>query len=130
MFETEFLTAGLTIIGGVTIYVIGELINQFMIKPVVELKEEIGRVASCLVYYAYIVPKKMGSGEQIWKTSQREPHIHIFEIWGARVYELVTGDEQALQKTWKALPKAIDDRYKLSPSDRQQLLEFFQAAFH
>src|SRR3989339_892262 len=67
MYETEFITAGLTIIGGVTIYVIGELINQFMIKPVVELKEEIGRVASCLVYYAYIYANP--------KTTNRESEL-------------------------------------------------------
>lgn len=67
MYQTEFLTAGLTIIGGVIVYVTGELLNQFKIKPLVELKEEIGRVASSLVYYAYIYtnPNVVGKERQL-----------------------------------------------------------------
>lgn len=54
MYETEFLTAGLTIIGGIIIFVIGQLINQFFIKPIISLKEEIGRIAYALIYYSNI----------------------------------------------------------------------------
>ena len=51
MYETEFLTAILTISGGIIIFVGGQIINRFMIDPIVSLKEEIGKVAYCLVYY-------------------------------------------------------------------------------
>ena len=80
MYETEFITAGLTIMGGVTIYVTGELIKQFMIKPVVELKEEIGRVASCLVYYAYIYTNP--------KTVNRESELEASHELRLRASEL------------------------------------------
>ena len=80
MYETEFLTAGLTIIGGVIVYVIGELINQFIIKPVVELKEEIGRVASSLTYYAYIYSNP--------KTANRETELEASHELRLRASEL------------------------------------------
>ena len=51
MYETEFLTAGLNIIGGIIIFVLGQLINSHFIKPASELMEEIGRTFSVLVLY-------------------------------------------------------------------------------
>lgn len=54
MYETEFLTAGLTIIGGITIFVIGQLVSQFLIKPIISLKEEIGKITYALMYYSNV----------------------------------------------------------------------------
>ena len=95
-----------------------------------KLKKVADRHPDAIVYYAYIVPEKASSGELIWKTSQREPNSHIHKAWGSKVYEIVTGDKSALEKTWKALPHSINDKYKLSSDDTQKLLEFFEAAFH
>lgn len=64
------------------------------------------------VYYAYVVPKKPSSGEKIWKTSQREEDKRIFEVWGLKVYDIVTGDKNALLKVFEAIPLAIKDIYK------------------
>ena len=52
MYETEFLTAGLTIIGGVFIFVVVEILNQFLIKPIIDLKEVIGKITYALMYYS------------------------------------------------------------------------------
>ena len=48
---SELGKAGLTILGGVTIFVLGQIVNSYFIKPVVELMEEIGRTFSVLVLY-------------------------------------------------------------------------------
>lgn len=81
------------------------------------------------VYYAYIIPKNPGSGERIWKPAQRTPNQSILEAWGCRVYEIVTGDGEALIKTWKILPLAISDliksKHNLSKEDKKQLITFF-----
>jgi len=49
------------------------------------------------------------------------------------VYELVTGDPDALEKTWNALPKVLDDvyskQYKIPEADQTSLLEWFKAGF-
>jgi hypothetical protein len=47
-------TATLTILGGVSIYVIGQLVTKLFIEPVHELRLHIGRVAAGLVYWAHI----------------------------------------------------------------------------
>ena len=84
--------------------------------------------------YAYIIPKNGGSGERIWRTSQREPQTNILEAWGSRMYEIVTGDKDALKKTWKALPRAIAEVLGQSSAvekeDMKRLVEFFEDAFH
>ena len=34
-------------------------------------------------------------------------HPRIKEVWGKEVYKLVTGDKDALDKTWEAVNKAL-----------------------
>ena len=80
MYETEFLTAGLTIIGGIIIFIIGESINQFMIKPVVSLKEEIGRVAYCLVYYADIYANPNIKNDTLIREASKELRARASEL--------------------------------------------------
>ena len=62
MYETEFITAGLTIIGGIIIFAGGQLINEFVIKPIVSLKQEIGKIAFALTFHAnmYTSPNLRG----------------------------------------------------------------------
>lgn len=80
MYESEFLTAGLTIVGGVIIYVAGELLNQFMIKPLVDLKEEIGRIASSLVYYAYVYTSGGAIGRERQLEASHELRLRASEL--------------------------------------------------
>jgi hypothetical protein len=53
-----FLTSSLTIIGGVTIFVIGQIILRFIIEPILELNKLRGEIAFSLIFYAnvYINP--------------------------------------------------------------------------
>lgn len=48
-------TAAFTIIGGVIVYVIGELLSKFFIEPVHELKRVIGEVRFNLAFFAPII---------------------------------------------------------------------------
>ena len=53
-YEKEILTATLTITGGVMVFVLGQVVNEIVIKPVISLKKEIGKVTSCLTYYGHL----------------------------------------------------------------------------
>jgi hypothetical protein len=56
---TEFLkialTACLTILGGVIVYVIGQLLSKFLIEPTHELKKTIGEVRFNLALHAQVI---------------------------------------------------------------------------
>ena len=47
-------TSALTIIGGVLIYVIGQILMKFVIDPIHELKAHIGRITDSLIFYANV----------------------------------------------------------------------------
>lgn len=72
-------------------------------------------------FYAYITPKDGTSGEKIWKISQRVPNPRVIEIWGSRVYELVTGDAKHLEEMWTALPGAIYEIIQKNHLDKSDL---------
>ena len=80
-------------------------------------------------YWAYIIEKDNSSGVSSWNKKDRTKDKNIRKIWGAKVYELVTKDKQALSKTWKALPKAISDYFngkvKISEEDMKKLSNLF-----
>lgn len=83
-------------------------------------------------YWAYIIEKDGSSGESDWNyLGNNNPCIK--KIWGANVYEIVTGDKKALEETWRALPKAISNiigkEHKIESEDMKKLVEFFQSAF-
>ena len=49
------LTSTFTILGGVIVFVIGQLLSKFLIEPIHELKKAIGEVRFNLAYYAPII---------------------------------------------------------------------------
>jgi len=48
------LTSSLTVLGGVLIYIIGQIISLFFIEPIHEQKKIIGEVDDALGFYANI----------------------------------------------------------------------------
>jgi len=117
-----------------------ELKNRYNTVKGEDLKhvfDKLKRVADenpkSIVYYAYVVPKKPGSGEKIWKTSQREADKRIMEAWGFRVYEIVTEDKEALKKVFEALPLAIKEIFKtktlLKKEELKTVNEIFKKTF-
>lgn len=49
-----FQTPGLTILGGVIIFVIGQIILRFIIEPILELNRIRGEIAYSLIFYANV----------------------------------------------------------------------------
>ena len=49
-----FLTSGLTITGGVLIFVLGQMILKFVIEPIHEFNKLKGEIAYSLVFYANV----------------------------------------------------------------------------
>ena len=80
-------------------------------------------------YWAYIISLNGSSGESTW-TFAKDDNPRIRKIWGARVYKLVTGDANALEKTWHALPKAVHDLTRRDIHfSTSEVKAFFQTAF-
>lgn len=83
-------------------------------------------------YWGFIVTKDGSSGESTWEYQGRNDK-RIKKVWGKKVYELITGDTEALNKLWKAIPIAVKDLLRkendLPKNVEQNLLEFFQIAF-
>jgi hypothetical protein len=48
------LTASVTILGGVFIYVLGQIATRFFIEPYHEYRKLVGEIADALVYYANV----------------------------------------------------------------------------
>jgi len=85
-----------------------------------------------IAYWAYIVEKNGSSGESEWiYRGNNNPSIK--KIWGNKIYELITGQPDALEKTWLALPLAIKDirgqKAKISDADMEELKQWFKDAF-
>jgi len=97
-----------------------------------KLEAAITTYPKATAYWAYIISKKNDSGEKVWKKKGRRTDERIKAIWGAKVYELITGDANALRNTWKALPVAIADYFKgkagISEPDMKKLVELFESA--
>ena len=53
--EKIIWTSASTILGGVILFVIGQLLSKFLIEPIQELKKTIGKVRFNLAYYAPII---------------------------------------------------------------------------
>lgn len=66
-----------------------------------------------IAFWAYIIAKtKQKSGEEIWIKSKFNKIDSVKKIWGEKVYEIVTGDPEALSKVYKVLPTVIMDVIK------------------
>lgn len=92
-----------------------------------KLENIIEKYPDAIAYWAYIISKNYKSENKIWIYKQRE-NERIKIISGYKVYELVTGDPKALEKTFNAIPKAIihlfGEEYSLSKEDKLLLKEY------
>ena len=85
-----------------------------------------------IAYWAFVIEKNGTSGESEWiYLGDNNPKLK--KIWGSKLYELITGKPDALEKTWTALPIAIKDILKdsktISSSDMKELQIWFKDAF-
>ena len=64
-------------------------------------------------FWGYIIAKtKQKSGEEVWIKSKFNKIDSVKKIWGEKVYEIVTGDTDALSKLYTALPIVIKEVIK------------------
>ena len=66
------LTSCLTILVGVIVLVIGQIIQRFVIEPYHEFKKEIGNVRDALFFYAHIYCNAGTPGEKYTFPAERE----------------------------------------------------------
>jgi len=52
--EKILLTSSLTILGGVFVYAVGQIISKFFIDPIHRQGEIVGEIADALIYYAQV----------------------------------------------------------------------------
>ena len=82
-------------------------------------------------YLAFLIEKNGTSGEKIWKYKTKSIS-NIKKIWGSKVYALVTNNDDALKKTWDAIPIGINEIVEKKSDlseDYDLLLDHFQNAF-
>jgi hypothetical protein len=78
-----------------------------------KLKDIVEKNKKATAYYAYINAKDGSSGEpRVWKVTKDVSHSRVKEVWGKEVYHFVTGDEDALDKTWKAVNRYLESNMK------------------
>ena len=96
------------------------------------LDEITGMYPKSIAYYAHINEKHGTSGEDAW-VYQGNSNPNVKKIWGKNVYKLITGKQDALEKTWYALPAAISNiadsskAYNLKMS--QDIIKWFGDSF-
>ena len=73
-----------------------------------KLKKVIEENPNAVAYWGYIVSKNYKNEDRLWQYHENTDE-RIRRIGGKKVYELVTGDPESLEKTHKALPIAIKD---------------------
>src|SRR2546427_7979563 len=75
---SELLTFVLTVMGGVSVLVIGQIIVRFFIEPVHELRKTIGDVGDVLIYYAhlYMRPKEVTAEVGGWSAGSPLPPVY------------------------------------------------------
>ena len=93
-----------------------------------KLSELAGLYPNSICYWAYVIPKNGSSGETIWRKKGKSYNPRIIKAWGRRVYGIVTGDENNLYRTVKAIPLCIKDNkeeldIKLDNDDNFELID-------
>lgn len=76
-----FLTAGLTIFGGVVVFVLGQLIGKFFIEPVYELKRSLTDIQFSLIFYAREILTPVTGDEDRCSEASAAIRKHAAELW-------------------------------------------------
>jgi len=72
------LTFVITVMGGVAVFVLGQIFIRFFIEPVQEVRRAIGDVGDALIYYAhlYIHPKEVTAEAGGWSAGSPFPPVY------------------------------------------------------
>lgn len=96
-----------------------------------KIKQFVQKNPNSKAYWSYIIEKDNSSGEKVW-VYKGDKNPKLMKAWGSKVYEIVTGDSKALEKTWKSLPLAIQDLVgkKIAEKDMKKLISSFSSALN
>ena len=98
-----------------------------------KLENVIEQYPDATAYWAYIISKKYKTENRVWKYKGKE-NEKIRRISGDLLYEMITGNPDALEKVYEAIPKAVvdllGDEYKLLPYDEKIMNEFQEFIYH
>lgn len=98
-----------------------------------KLENVIIKYPNATAYWAYVINNNYKSEDRVWIYQEREDE-RIRRISGDKLYEMITGDPQALEKVFEAIPKAIvdllNDNFELSSDDKKIMEEYKQYIFH
>ena len=90
------------------------------------------RYKSAKCYWAHIIPRDRTSGDEVWVFNNNS-NPNIRQVWGKKVYGLVTGDDDTLEEAWRALPRAIVDVVEetemFDETENAGVYEWFKRAF-
>lgn len=101
------------------------------------LEKIVSKNPEATAYWAYIITKDGSSGESEWYYSDsdgaRSVDPHIRSVWGKKVYELVTGNPNAMDELLIALPLAINQylQSEFSPNelDKKEIEKLYKSGF-
>lgn len=97
-----------------------------------KLENVIKKYPNATAYWAYVINKNYKSEDRVWEYQKRHDE-KIRRISGDKLYELITGDPKALEKTFNAIPLAINDLlgedYELSETDKETMKKFNEYIF-
>ena len=97
-----------------------------------KLEKVIDKYPDATAYWAYVINKDYKSEDRVWQYQQRNDE-RIRRISGDKLYEMITGDSDALKKTFNAIPKAINELlgkdYDLSDIDKETMKKFNEYIF-
>jgi len=97
-----------------------------------KLENIIEKYPNATAYWAYVINKNYKSENRVWNYKKRQDE-RIRRISGDKLYEMITGDSEALEKVYEAIPKAIVDilgeEYTLSSHDKKIMEEYKQYIF-
>lgn len=81
------------------------------------------------VYLAQIIAKS-GRCDEPWVISGRTGNPAIRKIDGATLYDIVTGEEEALKRTYEMIPKALENiNHKVQAETQAFFMELFSYTF-
>ena len=98
-----------------------------------KLEKIIEEDSEAVAYWAYIIHGTYKSENTLWSKKGFEDNERIRRISCDKVYELVTGDPNALKKTFDAIPIAISDilnkKIEFSDEDKKLINEYKEYIF-
>ncbi len=76
-----FLTSALTIIGGIVILVVGQLVTRFLIEPIHEQRKIIGEISDALIFYANVTSNPGTHKDEVMEEASKVLREKASMLW-------------------------------------------------